>query len=134
MKKIYLSAAHSRRIEASELAEELLAVGVYVHSSWLWIDDAISSEKFLRDRAYADIREIQDCDIFVRLSDKDCTKFVPAGLVSGGRMFETGLAWALGKPIYIVGGPQNLFDRLDNFVHVKDKQELKRALCPWQIN
>jgi hypothetical protein len=39
-------------------------------------------------------------------------------------MFEMGLAYALGKPIVVVGGIQPIFDYLPTINHVRDIGEL----------
>jgi nucleoside 2-deoxyribosyltransferase len=123
MKQIYLSATWKLRESARLIAEEMELFGLYVKSSWLYVPDG-DDEKYLREQAYTDLREVRECDVFVRLSDGK----------SGGKMCETGLALAWGKPIYVVGGRQMIFDYLPHIIHVKDKNHLIRELCHYWIN
>jgi hypothetical protein len=43
-------------------------------------------------------------------------------------MFEMGYAKAKGKGLIVVGGKQNVFDRLDGIIHIKDADALVRLL------
>ena len=87
-----------------------------------------SKERFLRERAYVDLQDIDRADALVRFADTPRTRSVPRALISGARMFEMGYAKAKGKTLYVVGGKQNVFDRLDGIVHVKDADALVRLL------
>lgn len=136
MKQVYIAASWSRREEARELAEELEQLDVHVKASWLYEQPEPApdgKEKHLREMSYIDTAEVRDCDVFVRLSDDLSAPFVPSHLATGARMFEHGLAAAWGKVIYIVGGKQMIHDRLPNHIHLKDKEQLKRELCPITI-
>lgn len=131
--KIYTAAAWGRREEVKQVAAELEKVGVIITSHWLNepVPPAGSKlEKWRRETALVDIEDIKAADMIVRFSDTDEAKnpLVPSALISGARMFETGFAWALGKPVVVVGGKQNVFDYLPNIIHVKDVKELKKYL------
>jgi len=145
--KVYLAAAWSRRAEIEEVAVRLRKLGVEVTSNWLTEEKAQQTgakEKFLRDRAYLDIRDVDEADAIVRFTDDlsiyDLFAFKPSrfsvaeiiaklkALISGARHFEFGYAKARGKTLYVVGGKQNVFDRLDGIVHLKDVDELCHVL------
>lgn len=136
--KIYLSAAWSRLDEISQVARELEALGVEITSCWLHEETHSMTnggmEKFLRERAYIDLADVDAADGIVRFADQVSGALTPSRLMSGARHFEFGYAKAKGKTLYVVGGRQNVFDRLDGIVHVKDAAELKRLLCPEEIN
>jgi nucleoside 2-deoxyribosyltransferase len=139
MKRVYIAAAWSRREEALELAEELEELDVHVQAHWLYErpkrpkPSPDNREKRLCEMSYIDVADIRACDVFVRLSDDLSSPLVSSSLATGARMFEHGLAYALGKVIYIVGGKQMIHDRLPNHIHVRDKEHLKRELCPTTI-
>jgi nucleoside 2-deoxyribosyltransferase len=138
--KIYLAAAWSRREEISTIAEKLRNLGVEITSNWLTEETTFDPksggrEKFLRDRAYIDLNDIDRADALVRFTDvyidretHKSQQLVPIHLISGARMFEMGYAKAKGKTLYVVGGKQNVFDRLDGVVHVKDVDELYKIM------
>jgi nucleoside 2-deoxyribosyltransferase len=136
--KIYLAAAWSRREEISCVADRLRAVGIEITSNWLTEESALqtqATEKFLRDRAYLDLNDVDRADALVRFTDvyidretHKSQQLVPIHLISGARMFEMGYAKAKGKTLYVVGGKQNVFDRLDGVVHIKDVDELYKVM------
>lgn len=129
--KIYLAGAWGRRIEILQVSYRLEAVGVEITSSWLTEEDGMQSgskEKFLRSRAYVDLNDVDRADGIVRFADVNLKRKVSRDLVSGARMFEMGYAKARGKTLYVVGGKQNVFDRLDGIVHVQDVDSLVRLL------
>lgn len=135
--RCYLAASWSRRDEILQASRELNAIDVMAWCHWLHDEDEMPThgqEKFLRENALCDVNDVSDCDVFVRFSDDLTSALVPSHLATGGRMFEMGLAYALGKPIYVVGGKQNIFDRLPNIIHVKDFAHLKRELSPVEVN
>jgi hypothetical protein len=132
----YLAAAWSRREEIQEVAFDLRAGGIGVTANWLEDGNhpSVTTEKSLREDAIRDVADIKECDAFVRFTDDISGQFVPSHIASGARMFEMGLAWSLGKPIYVVGGKQQIFDRLPNIIHVRDVEHLKRELSPVEVN
>jgi len=130
--KIYLAAAWRRREEILLVAEKLRSLGIEITSNWLTEEtdqQHTLTETFLRDRAYIDLRDVDAADAIVRFTDnvKGVT-MVPAHLISGARMFEMGYAKAKGKTLYVVGGKQNVFDRLPDVIHIQDVEELYRVL------
>jgi nucleoside 2-deoxyribosyltransferase len=104
---------------------------VEITSGWLTEEEGMQSgskERFLRERAYVDLQDVDKADAIVRFADVNLKRKVDRALVSGARMFEFGYAKARGKTLYVVGGKQNVFDRLDGIVHVKDVDALVRLL------
>jgi nucleoside 2-deoxyribosyltransferase len=133
--KVYLAAAWGRREEILAVAERLRAVGVEVTSGWLIEEKGMqtgSHEKFLREHAYVDLQDLDAADAVVRFADDyvktKSRRSISPSLASGARHFEFGYAKAKGKTLYVVGGKQNVFDRLDGIVHVKNVSELIRLL------
>ena len=128
---IYLAAAYDRQKEIKAIALELQSVGVPVLSRWLDEQDCPPNqdfEDFLADNALKDIDDLNQCHTLVRFTDDLSTDFVPSRIASGARMFETGYAYSQGKRIIVVGGHQNVFDRLPGIIHLSDKDELKAIL------
>jgi hypothetical protein len=133
--KVYLAAAWSRREEISAIADRLRDVGVEITSNWLTEETALQTgakEKFLRDRAYIDLNDVDRADALVRFTDPtaiDGSVFaVERRLLSAARMVEMGYALAKGKTVYVVGGKQNVFDYLGSIVHVQDVDALVKLL------
>ena len=129
--KVYLAAAWGRREEILRVADRLQSVVVEITSGWLTEEEGMQSgskERFLRERAYVDLQDVDKADAIVRFADVNLKRKVDRALVSGARMFEFGYAKARGKTLYVVGGKQNVFDRLDGIVHVKDVDALVRLL------
>ena len=129
--KVYLAAAWGRREEILLVADRLQNVGVEITSGWLTEEEGMQSgskERFLRERAYVDLQDVDKADALVRFADVNLKRKVSRESVSGARMFEFGYAKAKGKTLYVVGGKQNVFDRLDGIVHVKNVDALVRLL------
>ena len=129
--KIYLAAAWGRREEILRVADRLRLVGVEITSNWLTEEEGMQSgskERFLRERAYVDLQDVDRADVLVRFADMPRTRKVPRALISGARMFEMGYAKAKGKGLIVVGGKQHVFDRLADVIHVKDADALVRLL------
>jgi hypothetical protein len=85
-------------------------------------------DDFRRQRAQEDVEDVRAARILVRFTDDLNRPTVPAGLATGSRMFEMGLAYALGKIIIVVGGTQPIFDYLPGIFHLHDVAELKKVL------
>ena len=132
MTQVFISAAWSRREEARKLAEDLEEQGVYVKAQWLYEKPAQPGheESHVIDMIYQDLRDIRDCNVFVRLADNLSEATVPSHLATGARMFEQGIAWGMSKEIIVVGGKQMIYDHMRNVQHVKDTLELRSVLCP----
>jgi hypothetical protein len=130
--RIYLAAAWARKEEIRNIANELIGQGEDVHSRWLYeptySPQVTDRANFMRERAEIDVEDVRNADILVRFSDNLNSETVPSGLATGARMFETGLAYSLGKTIIVVGGYQCVFDYLRTVIHVKDVAELKTFL------
>lgn len=131
--KIYLAAAWSRQAEIREFAPELEGLGHEITSRWLYEQPAPvgqDREQHLRETAFIDVQDVRKADILVRFTDSKFIRqeMVPGHLLSAARMFEFGLAWAEGIPVVVVGGIQNVFDRLPNVVHLPNKEALVKFL------
>jgi nucleoside 2-deoxyribosyltransferase len=131
--RVYLAAAWSRREEISLVADRLRVVGVEITSNWLTEETALQTgakEKFLRDRAYIDLADVDRADALVRFTDPEVFMRHPVAqpLLSCARMVEMGYALAKGKTVYVVGGKQNVFDYLGSVVHVQDTDALVKLL------
>jgi hypothetical protein len=139
MAKIYIAGAFARQDELLGVSKKLQSLGYEITARWLSQEDtkAIAAcenddqkEKLLRIYAYNDYYDVMACDILVRFSDAEAMqeKLSDSKLVSGARHFEHGVAWVLGKRVIVVGGKQNIFDRLDGTEHVEDVEELCQLL------
>jgi predicted metal-dependent HD superfamily phosphohydrolase len=126
--KIYLAARFDRKVEMKELSQEIKVLGVEVTSRWL--DEAPmphgkeEREQFLLDTAAMDRDDVKSADVLVRFSDDLSTLTIPARWGTASRMEETGMAYAWGKKIVIVGGRQSLFDHFADRVQLQGKAEL----------
>src|SRR5438094_9649602 len=124
MCKIYLSAAWARRSEMAAVAYKLRYQGHAVTSRWI-----SEPQKTLQEASLMDLEDVRACSTFVRFSDESFfgkNKRVDRGLLSGGRLVETGYAIALGKRCVTIGGKQSVFDEL--VLNLPDVQSLYRFL------
>lgn len=148
--RVYLAAAWSRRDEMREIATDLRSLGVEITSRWLIEAHAPpgGEERHMRENACIDLEDVRQSDCIVRFTDTldtvspiarhfvgdgHASWYVPHKYLSGARMVEMGYALALGKAVVVVGGKQNVFDRLPQVIHLKDVEELKRYLAPVEV-
>ena len=136
--KVYLAASFSRQAEMRLVASRLVDVGVEITSRWLFENQGMkhgnARRKFMFRCALTDLEDVRAADVLVRFSDDLSEAFIPSNLGTGARHFETGYAFALGKPIIIVGGQQNVFDFVSSMTHVKDVDALVDYFNPEEIN
>ena len=136
--KVYLAASFSRQAEMRLVAARLVDVGVEITSRWLFENQGMkhgnARRKFMMRCALTDLEDIRAGDVFVRFSDDLTSPLVPSHLATGARMGETMYAYALGRPVIIVGGHQNVFDFLSSFTHVKDTDALVQYFNPEEVN
>jgi nucleoside 2-deoxyribosyltransferase len=129
--KVYLASWFSSKDERKKQAEELNALGIRVTSRWL--DETAKpdsnmnefDDKYLRDTAILDVEDIIDSNVFVLFTvdpnDGPCYR-------RGGRHWETGYAYALEKPILIVGPKENIFHHLPWTAQVDSWEDAKSWL------
>ena len=123
--KVYLAAAFSRQREIKSVSDQLQMLGVEVTSRWLTAETIYGKPFRLRtEDGFNDIRDLRAADILIRFTDQVDSDLVPSRLISCARMFEFGMAWERGMPIFVVGGRQNVFDYLPNVVHFPDNEGL----------
>lgn len=146
--RVYLAGAYKRRAELKEIAADLRASGIEITSTWLDAEDTDLSPENQKIMACRDVIDIHNANIIVRFSDtpellRDKLAWEPGAdprLVSGARHFEMGFVYGMNwltpgrRKLFVVGGPQNVFDYLDEVTHVADVEELKEKLTSWQIN
>ena len=139
MTSVYLAAAWSRRDEIKQIAENISKLGYKITSRWLDQENFGATalmnneekEARLRMHAIMDVTDVLRADTIVRFSDAEQMKqpLVDSKLLSGARNFEMGLAYGANKTMIVVGGHQNIFDRLPNIHHVHNVSELMDLLA-----
>ena len=111
------------RTVAEELTHEVVGEWIYVEEDGYEETKAepAGSEK-LAAYALRDIEDVARADILVLFSEK-------AGSGSrGGKDVEFGVALALGKPLIVLGGPQQIFHHLPQVYHISDTKQLQTVL------
>jgi predicted metal-dependent HD superfamily phosphohydrolase len=130
--KVYLAARFDRKDEMKALSLLLNELGIECTSRWLDEKTAPKGkknyERFITNTAQIDADDVYAADTLIRFSDDLSTTKVPSRWCTSSRFEETGMAYAWGKKIIIVGGHQSLFDRFQNRVHVQGTAELLRYL------
>ena len=108
--KVYLASRYSQKEDTKVVARHLRKLGFKITSQWLKEPHApnttldMCSGEDLSFYAVQDFDDIKRADVFVLFS---VDPLIPT--VRGGRHVETGIALALGKPVYIVGPKENIF-------------------------
>ena len=116
---VYIAAPYQMRDEALVLMFLLKDKGIGCTSSWL----TEAAEDDSDEAARRDLADIDRCDAFVAMNPE---RYRNAG--TGGRHVEYGYAFALGKPLLLLGIVSNVFHRLSDAVLVDGVTELTARL------
>lgn len=115
----YLAARFSRRFELQGVRADLHRSGHIVTSRW--IDDSEESD----DNSGAAVRDIEDIELadgLMLFADE------PRCATRGGKHFEAGYAFSLGKRLVGIGEPGHVFHSLPEFQWFKDWDIAKSVL------
>jgi nucleoside 2-deoxyribosyltransferase len=117
MMKVYLAAPYGARTLVAGLATELPQVGMRCTSTWLEEQHEITpgteaaatalDDATVSGHAVQDLADVSRSDVLVLFT---AAYFGVEG--GGGRHIETGYALAMGKPIIVIGEPENIFHRI----------------------
>ena len=104
-RKIYIAASYT----AHALAEEVAGIlEPYCEVVSTWHKNVVDEGKLTHTEKSAaaskDLKQIKSCNVLLYLSTPHKT--------NGGRYFETGYAFALGKGVHILGEDNNVFDSM----------------------
>lgn len=120
--KVYLAAPYAARDQLREHAEQLtyLDLDVTCCSSWLTEDYPIHpgttgaatslAAEVVERHVEQDLDDVDAADVVVVFTAV-AVGLLPEEAASGGRHVETGYAIARGKPVIVVGEPENIFHR-----------------------
>lgn len=112
MAKVYIAARYDRRFELRFAANALRANGHEVTAQWL--DNAEEFKESMAAAAQMDLDDIDRADTILFIGEA----FGSANR-GGGRWFELGYAYALGKRLFVVlgeGGHETVFTELPSMV------------------
>jgi nucleoside 2-deoxyribosyltransferase len=130
IKSVYIASAFKLENKCKQLQEILEKHGIVTTVKW-WNDKRVEEEHlkdlsdkdfykhaFTKDLFYKDLIGIQNCDLFIIVSDE----FVP--LTFNGANVEFGMAFAFGKPTFGIGKfdksvmyyPMKLCDNIPDFI------------------
>jgi nucleoside 2-deoxyribosyltransferase len=94
--------ATQKQENAKPVRDAILADGHSCNASWIDLAGYASIPGDDEHRKQASLtceREVRDCDALILVAEPDGER------VRGGKHVETGMAIALGKPVYVVNGP-----------------------------
>lgn len=122
--KVYIAAPYAARDHVRAWLTWLLPrTSLEVTSSWLDADHEIHAgtvdtapdmpDEYAYQHSMKDCVEIYSADALILLTHSFVSQwgFTLAQTTSGGRHIETGYALAIGKPVIVVGEPENIFHR-----------------------
>jgi nucleoside 2-deoxyribosyltransferase len=127
--KVYLAARFSAKDEVAKRAEELKELGIECTSSWLQEKSSPNTtmdqhdDSFLLSTAMIDVADIKRSNAVVMFSVDP-----KEGTPRGGRHFESGYAYGLGKPLIICGPVENIFHLLPNVTVYSTFEQVKKDL------
>jgi len=106
--KVYIAAPYQMRAEAKAFASELSSHGIGCTARWV-ADD--SSAEMNDEWARNDLADVSAADALVALNP---SQWASSG--TGGRHVEFGFAYAINKPIVVLGDKTNIFHYLSDVV------------------
>jgi len=109
---VYIAGRFARKLELQVYAARLRREGHTVTSRWLRGHNATESHEKLKLFAEEDLQDVHAADMVLLFTDGGDTD----GGYSGGRHWECGYAFALGKKVWIVGPKENVFHHLEGVV------------------
>lgn len=120
--RVYLASRFSRLPELLAHKAELEEHGIQITSRWLlggheWVGTSDEEIPVARNHIFAteDLEDITNADVVVCF-----TESARSGPARGGRHFEAGYAYAIGKPIVVVGYRENVFYCLASMCFAED--------------
>jgi nucleoside 2-deoxyribosyltransferase len=134
--KIYAAGPYSWRDRIKEFILDLVADGIDSTTSWIYEDAAPDStlDQFTDEQncftAEVDIEDIKRADVVVVFTVDP----LDAPLPRGGRHWETGFAYALGKEIVLLGPRENIFSYLPTVKQFNSQKEAKEYLYRRSLN
>jgi nucleoside 2-deoxyribosyltransferase len=105
-KRVYIAAPYELIKQAESIGERIISLGHEVTSRWITGETPMQDNSFEENNKFAcmDLDDIDSADVFLLLN--------PPGWEqkgTGGRHWETGVAFSRGKEIIILGVRSNIF-------------------------
>ncbi|HVI39168.1 MAG TPA: nucleoside 2-deoxyribosyltransferase [Anaerovoracaceae bacterium] len=122
IKSIYLAGPWAYRDLAKQVRNHLVGAGIEVTSRWLDFPGDSHDPEVLQREAINDLEDVRKADALVLLN------LQKRGEETSGKAVETGYALALGKPVYMVGNPSNVFHWLPEVNRYNTIDELTNGL------
>lgn len=122
--KVYIAARYSRRDEMRAAARLLYDAGIATTSQWLYENCALDHhldefpDDSNRKTAQVDLDDIRKADTLLFFAEDP-----RVGVPRGGRHFECGYAFAIGKRVVVIGGPENVFLYMPTVIHFSSLED-----------
>jgi hypothetical protein len=130
--KIYLASQYSRREEMLCVRTALQLMGHVVTARWLeteWADRPDQSsacpQEYREKYAVIDAEDVSRSELVISFTE---LPGLPGDGSRGGRHVEFGIAYALGKRLFVVGYRENLFHHLPRVEFFATWEEASEAL------
>jgi len=136
--KIYLAARYGRRAEIAKYGEKLTALGHTITSRWLKglhsLPDGVTLERKIEqldpevrhrieEFAFEDVADVLEADLVISFTETGPTP-------RGGRHVEFGIAYAVGKKLWVVPQRENIFHWLPKVESMTWEEAVKRLTVP----
>lgn len=134
---VYTAGPFAWQAKLRSYASELQAGGLVVNARWLTestsalVKNAELPESYARKTAVLDVEDIlaSDALLLFTIGESQFSSFSVDSLARGGRHFETGLAYALGKKVIVCGEfKENVFHNLKDVSYYSTWEEARHYL------
>lgn len=126
---LYIAAMFERKVEMKDKVTDLELLGFRCTSRWI-TDDTID-DMDEDDVASTDEFNVLSANGLVFFAEPPDSKAQHVN--RGGRHVEFGIARAMKKPIYVIGGKENVFHNLDNVFHFLTWEDFLGLLKLWPM-
>lgn len=119
----YIAGSFKRGPSLIPFRDALITQGHRVTSNWL--ERSLNPDTWLSeaDAAREDIYDINRSNVLIHFTEKP-----DVGYMTGGRHWETGYAWGIGKQIIFIGPRENVFHFLPNQMQFDTAEEFLAEL------
>lgn len=125
IKSIYIAAPWAKKELAGNVRDKVVAAGIEVTSRWIDFPGDSHDPMVLREEAYNDWDDVLTADGFLLLN------LQKRGEETSGKAVETGIALAVGKPVFMVGDRSNIFQYCDEVTLCEDVDMAIATMQAW---
>jgi hypothetical protein len=125
IRSVYIAAPWAAKDYAGTVRDRVVAAGIEVTSRWIDFPGDSYDPVVLQTEAYNDWDDVLKADGFFLLN------LQKRGEETSGKAVETGIALAVGKPVFMIGEKSNIFQYCDEVIPCEDVDAAISRILSW---